>query len=167
MSERFEIMLEKAETVGDVYNIVKSAVAEVLRRERAGLMLGFSELGLNQNGFVGAYHQMGSNLIVVNSTLLEKVQKTNPSLLKPHMFHLLLHEYLHSLGIVDEERTKALTYFVSKEAFGEEHLVTRIADNFEKFIPNMVYPSEKFKPPENSNITLIEEFDKENTTYIG
>jgi hypothetical protein len=162
----FATRLEQAKEIGDIFILVKETVRESLNRGRAGIMLGLSPLGFSPNGFIGAYHQLGSNLIVMNSTLLNKIGEEKPSMLRYYSFHLLLHEYLHSLGIVDEGRARAMTYLVSKENFGEEHIVTKIAENFEKFLPNAKHPGE-LNPPETANITLIPGFDKEGTDYIG
>ena len=122
-------MLEKAREVGDIFEIVKQSVRESLGRSRAGLMLGLSPLGWSPQGFVGAYHQVGSNLIVMNSSLLKRISKESPDKLKYYTYHLLLHEYLHSLGILDEGRVRAVTLMVSSEIFGEKHMVTKIAEN--------------------------------------
>lgn len=165
--DEFVQMLENARDVGDIFEVVKASVRESLGRSRAGLMLGLSALGFSSQGFVGAYHQVGSNLIVMNSTLLRRIEQENPDALKHYTFHLLLHEYLHSLGILEEERARAVAFVVSKEAFGEDHPVTQIADSFEAFLPNLVYPGEGFQPPQSADITLVPGFDRESTSYIG
>lgn len=159
--------LENASEVGDIFELVKRCVHEVLGRSRAGLMLGLSPLGFSPQGFIGAYHQVGSNLIVMNSSLLGKIGEERPEMLKYYTFHLLLHEYLHSLGILDEGRARGVTYIVSKEAFGEDHIVTRIAGNFEAYLPNLMFPGDNFRPPETADITLIQGFDRDGTSYIG
>jgi len=163
----FPERLEGAREVGDVFELVKEAVRESLGRGRAGLMLGLAPLGFSPQGFIGAYHQMGSNLIVMNSSLLKRIEQESPSHLKYYTFHLLLHEYLHSLGIAEEERARAVTFIVSRDSFGEDHVVTKIAEKFESFLPNLVYPGEGFNPPEHADITLIPGFDKDGTRYIG
>ena len=167
MSETFNTRLQDAGDVGDIFELVKSAVHESLGRSRAGLMLGLSSLGFAPQGFIGAYHQIGSNLIVMNASLLKKIEAEKPERLKEYTFHLLLHEYLHSLGVVDEERCRVLTFIVSKDCFGEKHIVTKIADSFESYLPNLQYPSAEFQPPEEAYITLIPGFDKDGTRYIG
>lgn len=167
MMEGFPQMLADATDVGDVFDVVKAAVRESLGRGRAGLMLGLAPLGFAQEGFIGAYHQVGSNLIVMNANLLKKIEQENPEQLKNYTFHLLLHEYLHSLGIVDEERCRAVTELVSKETFGEDHIIAKIAENFEAFLPNMKYAEHNFQPPNQADITLVPGFDKDGTRYIG
>lgn len=159
--------LERAEHVGDVFELVKLAVREALSRSRAGLMLGLSPLGFSPDGFIGAYHQVGSNLIVMNSSLIQRIQKEKPEMLNAYTFHLLLHEYLHSLGIVEEERCRAVTYVVSNEIFGEDHVVTKIAEKFEQFLPDLHYLGEGYQPPQEAYITLVQGFDRDGTRYIG
>lgn len=167
MENHFSERLETAQDFADIFDIVKDAVRSALGRSRAGLMLGLSPLGFAQQGFIGAYHQVGSNLIVMNSSLLKRIQKDKPEMMNYYIFHLLMHEYLHSLGVLDEARTRAVTYMVSKEVFGMGHMVTKIAEKFEAFLPNLVYPGESYKPPDAADITLIPGFDKEGTSYIG
>ena len=103
----------------DTFELVKDAVRRNEGRSRAGLMLGLQELGATQNGFIGAYYQVTSNIIVMNKTPIRRIIETNPKLLEPYSFHVLLHEYIHSLGFLDEEITKEKTYEITKKYFGQ------------------------------------------------
>jgi len=49
------------------FELVKEAVRKSEGRSRAGLMLGLQELGSSMIGFIGAYYQIASNIIIVNS----------------------------------------------------------------------------------------------------
>ena len=80
------------ETFEDVKNIVKKSQG----RSRAGLMLGFQELGSSMNGVICAYFPIASNVIVINQTPIRRINETNPGLLKPYGFHVMLHEYIHT-----------------------------------------------------------------------
>jgi predicted Zn-dependent protease with MMP-like domain len=156
--------LERAGNVAEIFEIVKDAVRATLNRERAGLMLGLSEMGIMPDGFVGAYHPVGSNVIVMNRTILERIAKADPSLVKPYTFHILLHEYLHTLGVLDEARTRMLTYAVCSENFGEEHMVTRFSKDLESLLPRVLG-----RVPMEGNpleVTLVEGFERD-TDYIG
>jgi hypothetical protein len=139
-------------------------VKEVVRRKegksRAGLMLGLQDLGASMSGFVGAYYPVESNIIVVNTTPLKRIMETEPNLLKPYIFHILLHEYIHSLGVIDENQTRYKTYDISRREFGESHIVTELSKNMEKHLKNMVYPTYGWLPQEASNIELVKGFDK-------
>jgi len=145
----------------DTFELVKDAVRRNEGRSRAGLMLGLQELGASQNGFIGAYYQVTSNIIIVNKTPIRRIIETNPKLLKPYSFHVLLHEYIHSLGFLDEEVTKKKTYEITKKYFGEKHLATAISADINRFIPNLIYPVQGWLPMENlPEIKLVKGFDR-------
>ena len=113
--------LERARGYGDIFAVVKEAVQRSLGAHRVGLMLYLGNLPLR----VGAFHPLGTNDIVINRQLLEA---TKPELLqKTHIFCILLHEYLHSLGYADERQVRGLTYNVCVENFGGDHPVVEAA----------------------------------------
>ena len=147
---------------------VKKAVKKIEGRSRAGLMLGLQELGSSLNGFIGAYYPISSNIIVVNNTPLRRIIETNPDLLKPYGFHVLLHEYIHALGFLDEEFTKQKTYEITKKYYGEKHAATKFSTDIKQFFPNLVYPIQGWLPSnQTQTIKLIKGFDRSNTnTYI-
>jgi hypothetical protein len=152
----------------NTFEEVKEAVNKLEKRSRAGLMLGLQELGSSLNGFIGAYFPISSNIIVINKTPLRRIINTNPKLIKPYGFHLLLHEYIHSLGFLNEQFTRQKTYEISKKYFGERHTATQLSINIEKFFPNLVYPNYGWRPSNNyPPIEIIQGFDKSNTqNYI-
>lgn len=158
----FTDMLEEAENIHEIFSLVKDAVRETIRESRAGINLGLIELGNSDKGFLGAYYPVGSNIIVMNKTPIRRITETNPELMKPYLFSVLLHEYLHSLGYLQEEDTRKLTYLVTKQVFGDDHIVTEISGNLNKFLPYLIYPG-GFPQTENE-ITLIE--DTEEISYI-
>ncbi len=162
----FAERLERANNVAEIFEITKDAVRATLNRERAGLMLGMSEMGLTRSGFIGAYHPVGSNVIVMNKTILKRIAKADPELVKPYTFHILLHEYLHTLGVLDEARTRLLTYAVCRENFGEEHIVTKISKNLENLLPKVLGRDTDSKEWNPFEVTLVEGFEKD-TNYIG
>ena len=159
---------EVKEELIDIFEDVKKIVYKTEKRSRAGLMLGFQELGSSINGFIGAYYPVSSNIIVINQTPLRRIVETNSKLLKPYGFHVLLHEYIHSLGFLDETVTRQKTYEISKNNFGEKHVITQLSTNIKQFFPNLVYPIYGWIPPERSPpIKLVKGFDKSNTqNYI-
>ncbi|MCJ7759940.1 hypothetical protein MUP59_02205 [Candidatus Bathyarchaeota archaeon] len=109
----------------EVFQIVKRSVKESLNTERVGLMLFLSDLPYN----VGAYHQVGTNNIVMNRVLLDHVLEIAEDTRQANSFiySILMHEYLHSLGYLHEEDARGLAYRISRDTFGDEHLVTRMA----------------------------------------
>ncbi|MCK4364779.1 MAG: hypothetical protein KAW45_01885 [Thermoplasmatales archaeon] len=160
--------LEVEQNLIDIFENVKDAVRKSEGRSRAGLMLGIQELGSTLNGFIGAYYPVASNIIVINKTPLRRIIETNPQLLKPYGFHVLLHEYIHALGFLDEELTKRKTYEISKENFGEDHVITKLSKDMVQFFPNLVYPIHGWLPSsETPRIKLVKGFDWSNTNnYI-
>ena len=144
----------------ETFESVKKAVRRSEGRSRAGLMLGLQELGSSLDGFIGAYYPVSSNIIVVNKTPLRRIIETNPKLLKPYGFHVLLHEYIHALGYLDEEITRNKTYEISRENFGEDHIITKLSKDIRQFFPNLVYPIQGWIPPrETPKIQLVKGFD--------
>jgi len=143
---------------------VKNAVKKHEQRSRAGLMLGLQELGSTLAGFIGAYFPVASNIIVINKTPVRRILETNPPLLPPYSYHLLLHEYIHSLGYLDESITRQKTYDISKQQFGEHHTITELSTNMNKYFPNLMYPIQGWIPPKVfPPIEIIQGFDQSST----
>jgi len=61
---------------------------------------------------------VGFNFIVVNKIPLERIKKTRPGLLKPFAFHVLMHEYIHSPGYLDEQFVRQMVYDISRAVMG-------------------------------------------------
>lgn len=158
--------LENCRNLAEVFELVKRAVQESLGYLRAGLMLGLADLGNHPAGFVGAFYPVASNIIVMNRNPLNRIRETDPQLFKPYAFHVLLHEYLHSLGYLDEHTTRRKTLEISRQLFGEEHVVTRIAADTTQFFPSLVYPDVAWQP-QGLELELVPNFDRGSAGYIG
>jgi len=156
--------LEKAKNFGDIFDLVKKLVKNYLGTDQAGLLLGLSDLGVYGNAFLGAFYSFDANTIVINKRPLNKIKQKDPNLYNPYIFHVLLHEYIHSLGITEENEVRALAYEITLKFFGKNHLATQIAFNLEKFLPNLTFGN--FEPPEDMSIEFISGFDRSNTDYI-
>jgi len=91
-------------------------------------------------GPIGAFYPIATNIIVMNTLPLKRIKETDPMFYKPYVFHILLQEYLHTLGIIDEAATRKKAYGISTEIFGKEHVVTQLAADLSRFIPKLVYP---------------------------
>ncbi|HXZ23409.1 MAG TPA: hypothetical protein VEH08_01605 [Methanomassiliicoccales archaeon] len=163
---RFPSKLEKAKTIADVYEVVKDAVHACEGWSRAGLMLGLAELGSDADSVVGGLHPLGSNIIILNKMPMRRVKEARPELLKPYLFHVLLHEYLHTIGIVEEELTQERVKEISLRLFGPEHLVTKLAEDITQFLPFIRYPFE-LPLPEGTEIELVEDFDRSSADYFA
>jgi hypothetical protein len=160
--EEFRAELEKSRSYSDLFVIVKKAVKKVLGRNRVGLLLYLGDLPLG----VGAFHQVGSNGIVLNRRILEVVSRSTKTdvELNSFIFSLLLHEYLHSLGYLDEGEVRRLVHDVSLEAFGEGHPTVTMASG---------PPITKILPPDmnmdeaSPYLELIKDFEKPDQPYIA
>jgi len=160
--------LESAKDLPDIFEIVKTAVRKSTGMERPGLMLGLANLGGGPEGLIGAFYPIATNIIVMNTLPLKRIKETDPALYKPYVFHILLHEYLHTLGIIDEAATRKKAYEISTEIFGKEHVVTQLAADLSRFIPKLVYPVYGWQPPEEYQLELVRGFDRSSTSsYIS
>lgn len=160
--------LDSAKDLPDIFELVKKTVRKSTGKERSGLMLGLANLGGGPEGLIGAFYPVATNIIVMNTLPLKRIKETDPALYKPYVFHILLHEYLHALGIIDEAATRSEAYRISVEMFGEKHAVARLANDLSGFIPKLVYPIYGWKPSEEYRLELVKGFDRSSTdSYIG
>lgn len=162
----FKTRLEEAKTLADIFEVVKAVVLKSMKKSRGGLMLGMADLGNHPKGFLGGFFTVGSNVIVLNKNPLKRITETKPELYKPYAFHVLLHEYIHSLGYLDEHKVNSTVYQITKEALGEEHLATQIAASTESFMPHLVYPDSAWKP-DDDRMELEKDFDRSSVSYIA
>jgi hypothetical protein len=164
----YQQKLEEAKTLSDVFEIVKEGVRKVMHTGRAGLTLGLADLGGDASTWVGAFYPVGSNTIVMNRTPLQWITKMNPPLFTAYAFHVLLHEYIHALGYIEEAHTRKLVYWISRELFGEEHVVTQMSRDISTFIPNVAYSTEEAVQANLEGVALemVPDFDRSSVTYI-
>lgn len=164
----YDAELDGARDLPDIFELVKTAVRRTTGMERGGLMLGMANLGGGADGLVGAFHPLTTNIIVMNSLPLKRIEETEPGLYKPYVFHILLHEYLHTLGVIDEEATRRKALEVSERTFGKDHPVTRLAADLSSFMPKLVYPVRGWKPQGEFRMELVKGFDRSATDpYIS
>jgi hypothetical protein len=166
MNTNFHTRLENTKTLADIFEVVKAAVWESQKKSRAGLMLGLANLGNHPQGFFGAFYPVGSNVIVMNKIPLERIKETRPELYKPYIFHVLLHEYLHTLGYLSESGVRQMAHEITRQVFGEEHLATKIAKDTSLFFKNLVYPNAAWQP-DDMKLELVDGFDRGSASYIG
>lgn len=146
----------------EAFELVKSVVLQKFRMHRVGLSLILQMMPTN----LGAYHMLGSNAIVMNSYLLAAVRKITGSTeeYNSYLFMVLAHEYLHSLGIVDENTVRQMTFELCKWMLGDDHTATRMA----KEDPSTIYPELRsmMQSQFSKDFQVIRNFDKTNQTYI-
>jgi len=154
--------LEQSKDYGDLFSLVKKAVNKVLGLNRSGLMLYLGDLPIR----IGAYFQVGSNGIVLNKRVLKLASRSMSSTVEINsfIFTLLLHEYLHSLGYLDEGEVENLGYRVSSDVFGGDHPTAQMATNLP--LPKILLRdmhSNDFDPV----LELVKDFEKTNQPYIA
>lgn len=118
--------IDDAEGFSGIWEIVKDTVKISLGKHRLGMLLFLDDLPLH----LGAYHQLGTNNIVLNRTLVNIVESVTKSkkIVNAFVYSILTHEYLHALGHVSESEVRSLVYEISRKCFGEEHVVTTLAE---------------------------------------
>ena len=166
MSTDYRTRLDEAKSLPDIFELVKSLVLKSMGKSRGGLMLGMANLGNHPQGFFGGFFTTGTNVIVLNKIPLQRIKETRPELYKPYVFHVLLHEYIHSLGYLDETDVKSRVFAITREALGEEHLAAQIAANANEFIKHLAYPDVTWKA-EDEGLELVQGFDRSSVSYIA
>ena len=160
--EAFCSMIECAEGFQGVWEIVKETVKAYLGKERQRMLLFLDDLPLH----LGAYHQLGTNNIVLNRSLLNIVETVTKSkkMVNAFVYSILTHEYLHALGHVSEAEVRSLVYDISKHCFGEKHVVTSLAEKTPWSLLKGISLNE-MKLSKNP-MELIKDLEKPNHSYI-
>lgn len=154
--------LDGAQGFGDVWEIVKDSVKDSLGEHRVGMMLFLDDLPLQ----LGAYHPIGTNNIVLNRTLVQIVEAATKSkrLVNAFVYSLLVHEYLHALGHIPEAEVRPLVYRISNECFGEDHVVTRLAEKSPWALLRGI-PLSQIEAPRRV-MEIVRDFETSNQKYI-
>lgn len=145
----------------EIFEFVKIAVEAKFRMHRAGISLILQGLPTT----LGAYHVLGSNMIIINRRILATI-KARKSLeeYNSYLFMVLGHEYLHSFGIVNELKVRKMIYSLCLSLFGEDHLAPIMA----RYGPWSVFPDlhldYKYEPEQTFEI--VRNFDQTTQSYI-
>jgi hypothetical protein len=158
----FQESLEQSKSYGDLFDLVKRATKKALGLNRSGLMLYLGDLPLR----IGAFHQIGSNGIVLNRRVVDIVSRSASSIaeMNSFVFTLLLHEYLHSLGYLDESDVQNLVHRISSDIFGADHPTVHMA--LDPPLPKILPPdmhAESLDP----TLELIKDFEASKPPYIA
>ena len=160
--ENYCLRIDEAEGFRGIWEIVKETVQVCLGEHRRGMLLFLDDLPLH----LGAYHQLGTNNIVLNRRLVNIVEAVTKSkkLVNAFVYSILTHEYLHALGHISEAKVRSLVYDISKQCFGDDHIATTLAENTPwsllKGIPLTGMPASK------QDMELIKDLEKPNQPYI-
>ncbi len=155
--------LSSAQNFDAVFELVKAATERSLGKHRAGLTLVLGDIPNS----VGAFHEMGSNAIVMNRNLLKIVERLSKSRARKnaYVFMILLHEYLHSLGYVDDRQVRLLGKRITDEFLGGRHIAAEMAVRpLDQFFPDLPKYS-VFR--DKGQFETIRRFDSSSTSYIA
>jgi hypothetical protein len=154
--------LSSAEGFDAIFEMVKAATEQSLRKHRAGLTLVLGDIPNS----VGAYHEMGSNSIVMNRNLLRIVERLSKTKARrnSYVFMILLHEYLHSLGYTSDRQVRQLGKEITDEFLGRKHMAAEMAIHpLDQFFPDL----EKFSGfRDKGEYQTVHKFDTSSTPYI-
>ncbi|UCD01605.1 MAG: hypothetical protein JSV23_00850 [Promethearchaeota archaeon] len=154
-----------------IFDLVKKDVKKIYGRHRAGLSLGLVEMGMYRGGFIGGMHFNPGTDIVMNKTPLKIILKEQPyEIVWAYIYHILLHEYIHSLGILNEQQCRNITLRISEEVFKEtNHPALILAKNgIGTYFPNLhlIYAPPDLKH-DGIPIEYIYDFDQESYDYYS
>ena len=144
-----------------IFSLVRKAVKSTTGKERVGLGLALADLPAQ----LGAFWEVGGNYIVMNRNLLDALKVANRSgtEVNSFVFVILTHEYLHSLGVLDENKARELTARICATIFKEGHPAFEIGTKD----PWQVYPFLMNIPNGNGgNLKFINNFDSDTVSYI-
>ena len=164
-------MTFKQEQMPEIFEKVKKDVKRTVGRHRAGISLGLVEMGMFQGKFVGGMHFPPGTDIVMNKTPLKVILEEQPyEIVWAYTYHILLHEYVHSLGVWDEYQCREITRRITEEVFKEaDHPAIILAKKgIGTYFPNLnlIYrPPEK--RPDGLSIEYITGFDKNSYEYYS
>ncbi len=155
----------------NIFEKVQGDVKLTLGRHRAGLSLGLAEMGMFRGGFIGGMHFAPGTDIVMNKTPLRKIIKEQSyEIVWAYTYHILLHEYVHSLGVLNEQQCRAITLKISEEIFNNaDHPAIVLARNgIGAYFPdlNLIYATPEYRP-EGIYIEYVHGFDKNSYSYYS
>jgi len=160
--ESYRLRIDEAEGFSGVWEIVKETVKVSLGEHRMGMLLFLDDLPLH----LGAYHPVGTNNIVLNRSLLNIVEAVTESkrLVNAFVYSILTHEYLHALGHISEAEVHSLVYDISKQCFGDDHIVTTLAEKTPWSLLKGI-PLNDITLPKQA-MEIVKDFEKPNQRYI-
>jgi hypothetical protein len=160
--ESYRSRIDDAEGFSGVWEIVKETVKASLGEQRLGMLLFLDDLPLH----LGAYHPLGTNNIVLNRSLVNIVEAVTKSkkMVNAFVYSMLTHEYLHALGHIPEAEVRSLVYDVSKNCFGDDHIVTTLAEKSPWSLIKGI-PLNRLTTPKQA-MEIVKDFEKTKHVYI-
>lgn len=157
--------LEDVKNFNEAFELVKFAVSLIFDMRRAGLSLILQGMPTG----LGAYHILGSNVIALNKSLLGLIERFSKSKedYNSYLFMVLAHEYLHSFGILSEQKVRQMTVELCRKFFGDQHPSTYLAIDPLSLFPQILESRNLVrKTGFESNFEIVKDFDKANQSYI-
>jgi hypothetical protein len=160
--QRYRSRLERAESYGDVWDVVKDTVEFSIHKKRVGMMLFLDDLPIQ----LGAYHPIGTNNIVLNRVLVQIVEASveSKSVVNALVYNLLTHEYLHALGEYSEIDVRGMVYQIAKKCFGEDYVVTIVAKK-SPWVLLQGIPLEAINAPKRV-MEIVKDFEKTDSYVV-
>ncbi len=149
----------------DIFERVKRDVEKQIGRHRAGLTLGLVEMGMFRGGFIGGMFFSGGTMILMNTSPLRAIIGDQPDLVVwSYVYHILLHEYIHSLGFLNEKQCRSITLEISKKVFNDPtHPAVILAiKGIGAYFPDLhlIYAPPDYHPRKGWKIERVQGFDR-------
>lgn len=154
--------LEGEMSYDEIFSVVKKTVKKITGKERAGLGLALSDLP----PVLGAFWQVGGNYIVMNEALVAAMQGIAKSKLEFNSFvyTILTHEYLHSVGYIEEDVARKMTAKVIQMSLGPDHPASIMSEgDLWSLYPQLRY----VRGGNGSTLRIVNNFDSDSTSYIA
>ena len=162
---------ELKQQMPEIFETVKKDVKKVKDWHRAGLRLGLAEMGVIRGGFIGGMHFHPGTDIIMNTSPLKIILGTQTDdIVWAYTYHILLHEYIHSLGFIEEDDCRTKTIEVSEQIFKDEnHPVLILAKiGIDYYIRDLqiryIPPNQR---PDGMPIEYLYSFDRESQSYFS
>ncbi len=166
-------LIDLKNEIPDIFEKVKEDVRKITGRHRAGLSLKLAEMGRFQGGFIGGMHFYPGTEIRMNLSPLKIILKNKPNeIIWAYTYHILLHEYIHSLGIgiYYEKDCQTNALYISEKIFKDKnHWAVKIA----KYGIGVAIPDLEIKTdehdwrPDSKSIEYVDGFDRESQSYFS
>ena len=159
--------IRNARSIPELFELVKKVVRDSTGLEQAGLLIGLADLGGSPDAVLGAFYSPDANTIIMNTGPVTKLARKNSGLINHYQFYILLHEYIHAIGVYDEDMTRQLTSQLATSFLGENHAVTDMATG-KVSIADVHDPEDAFREPQGlDSVEYVLGIDRENTRYIN
>jgi hypothetical protein len=164
-------LLQLRKQMPDIFEKIKNDVEKAIGRHRAGLSLGLVDMGMYQGSFIGGMFFPGGTTIVMNRTPLKIItSEQRDEIVWAYTYHIILHEYIHSLGVFDEGACRGITRDVTEKIFDDPtHPAVILARRgIGTYFPNLhlIYAPPDIDPSE-LEIEYVRGFDRSSQTYYA